>query len=157
MELKEAVAYDSETGLFHWLITTGRVKAGSIAGSKNHDGYVRINVLGKNYAAHRLAWYFITGEFPESDLDHINRVRDDNRQCNLRLATKVLNAVNRSKLKNNKSGVTGVVHRGDRYMAQIKIAGKCIFLGVHDTIDAARDAYLDAKTKRDLTLFGEAI
>lgn len=73
----------------YWKINrTNGVKSGDIAGRKNHDGYIHVSVFGKTYSGHRLAWFLHYGEFPELDIDHINRDRSDNRICNLRLATR---------------------------------------------------------------------
>lgn len=59
-------------------------------------GWVNICFDGKTYAAHRLAWYYVTGEWPSMDIDHINRVRDDNRFANLRHISRAENLKNRA-------------------------------------------------------------
>jgi len=89
-KLKELLAYDSETGLFKWCVRVGkRIHVGSIAGHLDEiSGYIRITVQGKIYQAHRLAWLYVHGYFPETDVGHINKVRHDNRIENLREASR---------------------------------------------------------------------
>jgi hypothetical protein len=72
------------------------MKAGSTAGSVKRNGYVAIKIDGVLYKAHRLAWYLGTGVWPapEIEIDHINRVKGDNRLCNLRLVTRIGNQAN---------------------------------------------------------------
>ena len=101
--------YSPETGEFVWLqITTSRVKIGDIAGAVNSGGYVSIGLYGRRYYAHRLAWLYVTGYWPETIIDHRDRQRNNNRFANLRLATDTENAHNASIKKNNTSGVPGV-------------------------------------------------
>ncbi|MDA6380520.1 HNH endonuclease signature motif containing protein [Escherichia coli] len=67
-----------------------------------------IMINGKAYPAHRLAWLIVYGTMPDGFIDHINRVRTDNRISNLRLVTHSENMQNRKIQKNNKSGYRGV-------------------------------------------------
>ena len=124
-ELKELVFYDAETGVFK------RLKTNKNIGHKKSNGYIGV-ILGKEYyLAHRLAWLYVYGNFPEMDLDHINRVRSDNRLSNLRLATRTMNQQNRSLQKNNDSGVAGVVFNKQckTWNARIKANNKLHHLG----------------------------
>jgi len=47
-------------------------------------GYIIIKINRKDYQAHRLAWLYEYGNFPKQTIDHINRIKTDNRICNLR-------------------------------------------------------------------------
>lgn len=117
--LKSRLSYDPETGVFR------RLSTGRKAGTVRPNGYIQIGVDGKLYRAHRLAWLLVHGHFPESDIDHINRDRADNRIANLRLATRSENMCNRSIAANNSSGVTGVCWDASRekWLVQIKRKG----------------------------------
>jgi len=96
--LKSILHYDPNTGIWRWLQAPkfGRVEARDIAGSpyKNKQ-YWCIKIKQKKYAAHRLAWFYMTGEWPEDQIDHINRDGLDNRWNNLRPASNRENQQNR--------------------------------------------------------------
>ena len=141
--LKQFLCYDQNTGDFTWKISRGSVKAGSKAGTLNPDGYVQIKFFGKFHKAHRLAWLYAHGEFPESLIDHINGVRHDNRISNLRQATQKQNAENRGKGRNNKSGFKGVHWHGKakKWRARIQHDGKHIHLGFFTDANLAHEAY----------------
>jgi hypothetical protein len=108
--LRTIVNYDPDTGLFTWVSAAGRhgrYPAGSPAGFM-HGGYVCICIDGFDYRAHRLAWLWMTGAWPSSNLDHRDLNRANNRWDNLREATRSENGANRRQMKNNKSGFKGV-------------------------------------------------
>lgn len=107
--LQEVLSYCGETGEFHWLVSPSpQVRKGSLAGNIKPDGYRQIMIFGKNYRAHRLAWLYVTGEWPASIIDHKNMDRADNRWENLRLATKSTNAANSKLRVDNTSGHKGI-------------------------------------------------
>jgi len=54
------------------------------AGTVLATGYRVIRVDGYRYLAHRLAWFYVYGAWPVSEIDHINLLKDDNRISNLR-------------------------------------------------------------------------
>jgi HNH endonuclease len=83
--------YFSDTGGLVW--KTGRRK-GKVAGHVNSRGYRVVWCGGRLLRAHRVIWLWMTGEWPEFDVDHQNRVRDDNRWSNLREATRSENMGN---------------------------------------------------------------
>ncbi|ECL3921971.1 HNH endonuclease, partial [Salmonella enterica] len=88
--------YEPSTGVFRWNKSKGTALAGDVAGSVNHHGYREITIDGKKLQANRLAWLFVTGMFPNGVIDHINRVRDDNRFSNLRDISVAENNLNKS-------------------------------------------------------------
>lgn len=111
------VDYNPSSGDFHWRWRQGRERttltwnsrfAFKKCSSINSDGYLMIMINGKAYPAHRLAWLIVYGTMPDGFIDHINRVRTDNRISNLRLVTHSENMQNRKIQKNNKSGYRGV-------------------------------------------------
>lgn len=95
------INYNVETGIFT------RVN-GSPCGTKTTKGYIHIRLLGRKRLAHRLAWFYVHGEWPEDEIDHINGIKDDNRICNLRKATRGQNEWNKPISKSNKSGLKGI-------------------------------------------------
>lgn len=142
--LKELLLYDQETGVFTW--RTGRgvtTKHGDVAGSIASHGYRLITVDGKRYRAHRLAWLYVHGAWPEEEVDHINQKKDDNRIANLRHATHWENSQNRPMQANNKSGYRGVSKRKgrERWVAKIYTRGKCRLLGEFSSPEQANAAY----------------
>jgi hypothetical protein len=140
----ELFHYDPETGHFTRRITTrGRAQAGTIAGSPHGAGYLRIYIETRDYLAHRLAWFYVTGEdVPVGyEIDHVNGNRADNRWHNLRLATPSQNKCN--SIRKGRALPKGVSLHADsgRYMAQISTHGKPIFLGRFDSVTDASKAY----------------
>lgn len=152
--LKELIHYDPESGDFTWLIKRGRsAVAGSMAGTITNRGYRQIYIDRTPYLAHRLAWFYMNGKWPEEDIDHINHNRSDNRICNLRAATRSQNSQNRLLPANNKSGVLGVHwHSGaNKWEAKLFKEKKCIYLGLFDDIELAELVVIEAREKH----FGE--
>lgn len=115
--LRELLHYDPVEGVFTWIVDrmsgAGKVKfsarAGDRAGFIDPKGYIKICVDTSDYFAHRLAFLYMTGEWPAEQIDHKNRVKDDCRWVNLREATHSQNKENESLRKDNKSGVKGVL------------------------------------------------
>lgn len=138
--------YNPETGLFFWKIRlTSRRKCGTQAGYCQ-DGYICIGVDGFQFKAHRLAWLITNRCWPSGQIDHINRIKTDNRIINLRDVSPGLNKQNQVKAQaNNITNILGVQQRGRRFRAQIQVNGKLIHLGTFDTADGARLAYGAAK------------
>lgn len=135
--------YDPDTGEFHWIEARGRVKAGELAGYIHPAyGYRYIRINGTAYFAHRLAWLYEYGDLPEPplELDHINNDKDDNRIANLRVVTRSQNQQNNPKPRTNTTGYKGVTTHYGRYCAQVMLNGRNIWLGYHDTPEAAAQA-----------------
>jgi len=142
-QLKELLRYCPDSGVFVWKITIGpRAIAGSVAGRINHTGYAQIGIYGKRRAAHRLAYLYMTGEFPPNEIDHINGVKDDNRWCNIRAVTRTENLQNRRIHRTNTSGTMGVTwHKGNKkWRALITIDRKQILIGYFDVKEDAISA-----------------
>lgn len=107
-ELREILDYNPETGIFKWKICTGSAYPGKEAGCLSDDGYVRIRVHKVLYLASRLAWLYMTGDWPTDQIDHINLVKNDNRWTNLREATASQNTIHRRIQSNNSNGIDDV-------------------------------------------------
>jgi hypothetical protein len=148
--LMELLNYAPETGLFTWLKNRGpNAQAGRVAGCQDAEGYVLIRVDLVIYKAHRLAHFYVTGAWPDGQMDHRNGVTSDNRWDNLRVVDAKGNAQNRRLYSNNKAGMTGVCYlkRCDKWQAQI--SGQ--YLGRFRTAQEASEAYLSAKEKLHTT------
>lgn len=147
--LMELLSFDEGTGNFTWVKDRRCVKAGRLAGTINNKGYVAIKVDGILYTGHRLAWLWMTGEFPAVEIDHINRVRKDNRPENLREATSSQNKANSGRHPRNTSGIKGVSYVASRgkYLAQISVDNKRKNLGRFKTIAEAEQAYKSAAAR----------
>lgn len=134
--LMSILEYDEKTGMFTWASKRPKIKIGSIAGGIDSQGYCRINIDGKKYAAHRLAFLYMQGIVPPNEVDHINGVRIDNRWVNLRLADKSQNLHNQGIRKTNTTGCKGVHFQksNGRFVSYIRANGKRIYLGLSDNI-----------------------
>lgn len=146
--LKELLDYDPETGEFRWKETRRARKKGKVAGSICSGGYLQVCVDATLYMAQRLAWLYMTGEWPEFLIDHIDGVRSNNRFVNLRQATNAQNLQNlRASYSTNQLGLLGVCKAGNRFMANITVDQKRYHLGSFDNPEEAHEAYLAAKRK----------
>lgn len=145
--LRELLHYAPETGVFTWLVRRGRVLPGQQAGNVKTNGYRELSVCGVRCHAHRLAWFYVCGTWPQAQIDHINGSRADNRICNLREVSPLTNNQNqREASKNSKTGVLGVSrHPSGRYIAFICVDRKSKYLGLYPTPELAHAAYLRAK------------
>lgn len=146
--LKELFAYNPTTGvMIRKVATNNRVKTGEPLTRKDSNGYIQVSVDNHLYALHQLIWVWVYGTYPDGQIDHINRVRDDNRLCNLRIVTQAQNMLNKSTYINNWTGAPGVMWyaRSSKWVARIGVGGKRKHLGYFDSIDAAKAAYLKAK------------
>lgn len=149
--LRELFTYDPDSGEFTRRIDAGKFRAGEIAGCiVKSTGYVLIGVDGAQYYAHRLAWLYVTGEWPDPQCDHENRVRHDNRWKNLRPATIAEQRQNQGLRKDSKSGFKGVswMAKRERWRARITVGGVTHTVGqAFLTAEDAAAAYVEAKAR----------
>lgn len=142
--------YEPDTGLFFWRVSiNSRSPEGSQAGTDRY-GYTVITINRFKYRAHRLAWFFSNGIWPQGVIDHINGNRSDNRIKNLRDVTVAVNTQNQKRAnRDSKTGVLGASKHQlcNKYSAQITINNKHIYLGLFATPELAHKAYLEAKRK----------
>jgi len=141
--LKERLHYDPETGVFEWLVKPRSAKKGEIVGGVGKNGYWRIAVDGERYLAHRLAWMYVYGKWPDDEIDHKNGNKLDNRISNLREASRSQNLANTKTRKDSTHGLKGVsFHKRDgKYMTRIMAEKKRIMIGYYLTAEAAHEAY----------------
>ena len=157
--VRQILDYDPDTGEFRWKarpvdhFQDERARkiwntrfVGTIAGSHNSHGYLMIRIDGRLHMAHRLAWLYVTNEWPKDQIDHINLVRNDNHWVNLREATRSQNKANMRRISTNTSGMKGVcLHRpSGKWLASIKKNQKRHHLGYFDCIEEAASAYEQA-------------
>ncbi len=139
--LHELFDYDPETGnLIRKVATSKRVKVGDVAGCIKPTGYRHVCVDGRMYQAHRLVWMYHHGKFPDLEIDHINRVRNDNRIENLRDVSRTANSANRD--RPNKTGYVGVSKLSKkRFQTHISIFGNKVHLGFFTTPEEAHHVF----------------
>jgi len=141
---KQMFLYDPETGVMYRRKAGGKLVAAS---PDTTYPYVRVGICGKQTFVHRVAWLYMTGKWPELEIDHINGDPKDNRWCNLREATREQNCQNRAINRNNSHGTMGVVAHQGGWRARITVSGKCHELGVFKNKELARQAYLAARMR----------
>lgn len=156
-ELKAQLHYNEDTGIFTRIkiIKNSHAKIGDVAGNSHHSGYVFIRVNGKLHQAHRLAFLYMTGNFPVDCTDHINGIKNDNSWRNLREATRSQNMKNRVMTKGNKTGYIGVFENGKRFNAVARLNGSPNYLGTFKTAEEAHDVYLEFAKKHHGEFFRE--
>jgi hypothetical protein len=140
--LKELLRYNKKTGVFTWRVTNSpRALKGAVAGcvKRGDCDYHVIRLDTRLYRANRLAWLYVTGAWPITQVDHENRNSLDDAWKNLRLVTNKQNGENASLRRDNKSGHRGVRKRADtgQWLAVIKHNYRNIHLGCFDTKAAA--------------------
>lgn len=153
-QLHDLLDYEPITGKFRWKVATnGRVRIGQLAGSPNRDGYIQIKINRRLYGAHRLAWFYVNGRWPNAEIDHRNGNIADNSIANLREATRGQQMANLKRPRTNTSGFKGVsfYKRQRRWRAYIATDGKPKHLGYFDTAEEAHAAYAKAAVAQ----FGE--
>lgn len=140
--------FEYKEGELYWKTVSSHStpKVGELAGDYC-KGYRRVRLLKKSYSVHRIIWELHNGEIPFGfQIDHINRVKDDNRIENLRLATHQENNRNKDYQSNNKLKLKGIhwVSRIQKYKASIKIGKVSKHLGYFRTIEEASQVYQEA-------------
>lgn len=141
--IKELLQYDPTTGFLMWRQSKKR------AGWLERDGYCRVSLKGRAVLSHRVAWALVTGAWPKGEIDHANRIKNDNRWVNLREATRSTNLQNQiAPRSDNLLGILGVSKReSGRFRARITKHGETISIGTFDNKDDAKSAYDAAKQR----------
>ncbi len=145
--LRELVNYDPDTGLFTWRIKpASRIKVGAPIGCVIDGGYLRVTINRNFYRLHRLAWLYVTGEWPRHDIDHIDGNPSNNAISNLRDVSRTINTQNkRGAMGHNKSsGLLGVSKPKNKWRARITFDG-IEHTTYHQTKEEACAAYLASK------------
>ena len=148
--------YDPSTGICRWKERNINCKndktwntrfSGKVIGSKDKKGYIVTKINGKTYRLHRLIWLYMTGEWPDNEIDHKNRIRHDNTWDNLRDVTTRINSLNKGIISTNKTGVVGVYFnkKMNKYVSQIKHMGKNYHIGCFNSLTKAELARVNKK------------
>lgn len=128
-ELVSSLYYEPLTGVFTWL-KGNKNRVGKMAGTKSNS-YWQIKLNQKCYLAHRLAWFYVTKEWPEEEVDHLNTNSLDNSWVNLRLATRKKNSWNQGLRSSNTSGIKGVYwnKKSRKWSARVRTEIGRVWLG----------------------------
>lgn len=166
--VRQILDYNPETGEFRWKARTPEMFTPSArssewqcrswnaryaeirAGTLDAKGYWRIKIFNFSYAAHRIAWLWMTGSYPKAEIDHIDVDSSNNCWSNLREATHAENSRNKHKRSDNSSGKKGVRWNGlsKKWLADIVVNGKLHHLGYFENIEDAAAVY--ERAARDL-------
>lgn len=146
--VREVLKYNPETGLFSWATSRLRCSIGKPAGWKRSNGHIGICIDRVDYIASRIAWFYVTGKWPE-EVDHVNLNPSDNRWENLRECSHQENLLNRRMPKTNRSGFKGVqLHTGSgKWRARLRVNGEKVLDGLFYTPEEAHAAYVCAADK----------
>lgn len=139
--LRERLQYDPTTGLWIWLKSPRGGWVGRPAGSIDAHGYRCIKIDGQSYKASRLAFLYMTGEWPSEEMDHADGKPWNDCWGNLRPASRTENLQNRCIRTDNESGAIGVHWQADRGKWRAQVGRH--YLGLYDSFDeavAARDS-----------------
>ncbi len=158
--LRQLLCYESETGKLYWkarpkeMFDSGRIwkswnakNAGKEAFTAIRNGMYRCgNIFNQTHQAHRVIWAIFYGSWPESEIDHENLDKLDNRISNLRIATRTENLRNIRRFSSNTSGYKGVSRerRTGKWVARISTGKEYKHLGSFLNKEDARAAYVDA-------------
>ena len=143
-----SLTYEYVRGLFDYRddgnlirkVSKGNQIIGSVAGTSKENVYSDVIIDRKHYKTHRVIWLWHHGYMPEGELDHINRVRHDNRIENLREVSRQCNMRNTGNFSHNTSGVKGIYTHpnwDNVWRASIMANGKYCFIGHHKSFDEA--------------------
>lgn len=146
--LRERLHYDPETGAFTWRNSLrAKARVGTRAGNITWRGYEAIWIFGKKRASHRLAWLYMTGDWPADQIDHINRNPADNRWANLRVVDGSENCANRRERPSTNLGGRGVTFHKQtgRWQVQVYANKKINYVGLFTTEAEAAAAAAHAR------------
>lgn len=148
-ELRSLLDYDQHTGELRWRVRRGGTRPGMVAGWRQSKGYIGISLNSHKTYAHRVAWFWMTGQWPRDQIDHADGNKANNAWANLREATNRQNQQNQPVSRASSTGLKGAyrvsasaVAKGFKpFIAQITVNGRRVHLGHFDTPEQANAAY----------------
>lgn len=148
-KLKKLFSYDISTGnLIRNITINNRSRKGQIVSYRDTEGYLSVSIDRQAYRVHRIIYKWWYGEFDATkQIDHIDRIKDNNRIANLRLVTPHQNSQNRGVSSKNTTGTTGVdLHHG-KWRSRICVKGKRIELGYFQDYEDAVEVRKEAEKR----------
>ena len=144
--VRELFDYDAVTGALRWRCDKGRAKAGSLAGHATKDGHLRVKFDGREHMVHRVIWLWVTGAWPDLEIDHRDGCGSNNAWLNLRKATTRVNRQNQRRPRADSAiQLQGVKRHRNKFKARITVNGRQQYLGLFDSEADAHTAYIAAK------------
>lgn len=144
--VRELFDYDAVTGALRWRCNKGRATAGSLAGYVTKDGHRRVKFDGSEHMVHRVIWLWVTGAWPQLEIDHLNGCGSNNAWLNLREATTLINRQNQRRPRSDCAlQLQGVKRHRNKFKARITVNGRQQYLGLFDSEADAHAAYITAK------------
>jgi hypothetical protein len=150
LELQSILNYDAKTGIFTRKVKRNfKQKIGEQCGTLHSSGYFHITINKRTYKAHRLAWLYVYGKWPNKMIDHINGNPNDNRICNLRECSNSQNQYNAKLRKDNTSGIKGVSWHKDakKWAVHLNVNGKHKYIGIYETKELAESAIKEIRNE----------
>ena len=153
--VRSILRYDTETGEFYWLwrsdapLRWNRRFAGTLITNKFKNGRVRIGINYKAYLGSRIAWLYVTGEWPKEHIDHKDTDKSNTKWINLREANTSKNGANQKLSQRSTTKLKGVSwHKaGENYRATMTLNGASLHLGSSSCPAAAHFMYVIAADK----------
>ena len=129
-----------------------RSERGMLKPGNDTYGYRQINLYTDNARHTRKVYRLVMDTFNPNvenkpQIDHINRIRDDDRLENLRWVTASENVRNSKKFTEEMNGISRC-EKNDTYIVRLSLGGRERYFGSRKTLD-------EAKTLRDGVLAGE--
>jgi hypothetical protein len=163
-ELKEYLQYNPDTGEFIWLKSPVKRMIGKIAGYINDSGYISIQLNNIQYRAHRLAFLYMKGSFPIDQVDHLDKIRSNNKWDNLVESSQAENQLNKHNNIDKRSGFTYIVGRSTTKTWTVRLPKKFTtegkselyigsFKNLEEAIEALECALIKVNYKEGLIRF----
>lgn len=130
--------FDYQGGNLIWKVKKSGIRNNGNAGHLTKIGYVTVQINGRAYRAHRVIFLWHHGYLP-NEIDHINRIKNDNSIENLREVSHSENCMNRKLRTDSSSGFAGVYwdNRLNKWRARITINKNRKSLGIFQSFDDA--------------------